>query len=142
MASDRARALSTSTTAWHVLLGGAWYALALVWGGEWLFAQFTAREFTMGYEGGPRWTRTALAFAPFACLALYAFVRRHAVWSARVRLAWATGIALSLLLWLWYFLDPLLNPGGGANIGLGLVMMASPLPIFVVMWLIARRPRA
>ena len=142
MASDLSRAPPTSTTAVHVLLGGALYALALVWGGEWLFAQFTAREFTMGAEVGPRWTRTTLAFLPFAGLALYAFFRRRALWSARVRLAWATGIVLSLLLWLWYFLDPLLNPGGGANIGLGLLMMASPLPIFLAMWLIARRPRA
>ena len=142
MASDPRFASSAGTTAAHVLLGGAVYALALVWGGEWLFAQFTAREFTMGHEVGPRWTRTALAFAPFAGMAVYAFVRRHALWSARVRLAWATGLALSLLLWFWYFLDPLLNPGAGANVGLGLLMMASPLPIFLAMWLIARRPRA
>jgi hypothetical protein len=139
MASDADR---TATIALHVLIGATLYALALVWGGEWVFAQFTAREFTMGAEVGPRWTRTALAFAPFACLALYAFVRRRALWSARVRLAWATGIVLSLLLWAWYFLDPLLDPGGGANIGLGLLMMASPLPIFLVMWWIARRSRA
>ena len=142
MASDLSRTSPVSTTALHVLIGAALYALALVWAGEWVFAQFTAREFTMGAEVGPRWTRTALAFAPFAFLALYAFIRRHALWSARVRLAWATGIVLSLLLWTWYFLDPLLNPGGGANIGLGLLMMASPLPIFVVMWLIARKAHA
>ncbi len=140
MASDLSRA--TSTTAAHVLLGSVLHSLALVWAGEWLFAQFTAREFTMGAEVGPRWMRTALAFAPFAALALYALVRRHALRSARVRLAWACGLALQMLLWLWYFLDPLLNPGGGANIGLGLVMMASPLPLFVAMSLIARRSRA
>lgn len=124
--------------AWRILLLSALAAVALIWGGEWLFATAQSRTLTLGTEVGPRWTRTALALAPFALLALYVLIRGPALSAQRVVRAWVTGAVLSLLLWGLYFIDPLLRPAGGANIGLGLLLMAAPLPLFAVMWSIAR----
>lgn len=126
-------------TALLVLVFAIVYGLVLVWGGEALFAASTTRQFTMGTEVGPRWTRTVLAALPFGLFALYLLVRGAALSTSAMRRGWLTGIALSLLFWSWYFIDPFFYDGGGANIGLGLVMMASPLPIFLVMWWLARR---
>lgn len=122
-------------TAARLLLWSAVYALAVVWGGEWLFGQLASRPFTMGTEVEPRWVRTALAFAPFAAFAIWIAVRG----ATRVNKAWICGLLASLAFWVWYYLDGLMNTGGGANIGLGLLMMISPLPVFLVLWLVARR---
>jgi hypothetical protein len=56
-----------------------------------------------------------------------------------VRKGYIAGLLASLALWGWYYADGLMNTGGGANIGLGIIMMLSPLPVFLVMWLFARK---
>jgi hypothetical protein len=132
------RWVSGVITAARLLLWSAVYALAVVWGGEWLFDQLASRPFTMGTEVEPRWVRTALAFAPFAAFAIWVVVSG----ATRVDKAWGWGLLASLAFWGWYYVDGLLNTGGGANIGLGLLMMISPVPVFMVLWLVARKSQA
>jgi len=118
-----------------ILLLSIVHAFAIVWGAEWLSDSIRGRSFGMGEELGPRWVRTALALAPFALFALWVAWRRP----ANARGAWLAGLVVSVAFWAWYYFDGLTNTGGGANIGLGIVMMVLPLPVFVVMWWLARR---
>ncbi len=127
--------VSGLVTAARLLLWSALYALAVVWGVEWLLDQLTSRPFMMGTEVEPRWVRTALAFAPFALFATWVALRN----ATRINKAWICGLLASLAFWGWYYIDGLMNTGGGANIGMGLLMMISPLPVFLVLWLVARR---
>lgn len=118
-----------------LLLVSVVYALAIVWGVEWLLDLMRSRTFGMGPELQPRWVRTSLALAPFALFSLWVGFRRP----PRVRRGFIAGLLVSLVLWGWYYADGWTNTGGGANIGLGIIMMLSPLPVFVVIWLFARR---
>lgn len=123
------------TTAATLLLLSIVYALAIVWGVEWLLDHLRSRTFGMGPEVHSRWVRTALAFAPFALFSLWASIRRP----PHLRRGYVAGLLASLALWGWYFTDGFMNTGGGANIGLGIIMMLSPLPVFLVLWLFARK---
>ena len=69
---------------------------------------------------------------PFLVLAMAGIVARR---------PWMTGLALTLALWAYYLLDALVlaEPGSGANIGLGLLMLASPVLISVICILIGVR---
>ena len=60
--------------------------------------------------------------------------------SISTRRAWIAGLGLTLALWSYYLLDALVLavPGRGANIGLGLIMLASPLLISIVCVALAR----
>lgn len=118
-----------------VLLVSVIYALAIVWGVEWLLDHLRSRGFGMGPELQPRWVRTALALAPFALFSLWVGLRRP----PRIRRGYIAGLVVSIALWGWYYVDGLMNTGGGANIGLGIIMMFSPVPVFMVMWWFARR---
>jgi hypothetical protein len=123
------------TTASTLLLLSIVYALAIVWGVEWLLDYLRSRTFGMGPEVHPRWVRTALAFAPFALFSLWAAMRRP----PHLRRGYVAGLLASLALWVWYYADGFMNTGGGANIGLGIIMMLSPVPVFLVLWLFARK---
>lgn len=117
-----------------LLLVSVVYALTIVWGVEWVLDLLRSRTFGMGPELHPRWVRTALTLAPFALFSLWVAVRRP----PRVRRSFIAGLLASLVLWGWYYADGWMNNGGGANIGLGIIMMLSPLPVFVVILLSAR----
>jgi len=129
-----------TTTPPRLLVLSILYGLGLVWGGEWLACLIRGWTFPMGTEVGPRWVRTFLATAPFALLAIYALLRRPSPAPRQLHRAGIIGLVLSLLVWGWYFLDPVIRPLGGANIGLGIALMSSPVPLFLVMWAICRRP--
>ena len=118
-----------------LLLISVIYALTIVWGVEWVLDSLRSRTFGMGPELQPRWVRTALALAPFALFSLWVVVRRP----PRVRRGFIAGLLASLVLWGWYYADGWMNTGGGANIGLGIIMMLSPLPVFLVILLSARK---
>jgi len=118
-----------------LLLVSVVYALTIVWGVEWVLDLLRSRTFGMGPELHPRWVRTALALAPFALFSLWVAVRRP----PRVGRGFIAGLLVSLALWGWYYADGCMNTGGGANIGLGIIMMLSPLPVFVVTLLSARK---
>lgn len=45
------------------------------------------------------------------------------------RAPWLVGLAVHILLWGAFVLDPFLRDGGGANIGFGLIMLVSPVII-------------
>lgn len=45
----------------------------------------------------------------------------------RSRWAWVTGVVVTLLFWSAYLGSAYLSHGGGVNIGMGLLMLASPL---------------
>lgn len=123
------------TTAAKLMLLSIVYAISIVWGVEWLLDHLRSRTFGMGPEVHPRWMRTALALAPFALFSLWVAVRRPPY----PRRGYIAGLLASLALWGWYYADGLMNTGGGANIGLGIIMMLSPLPVFLVMWMFARK---
>jgi len=118
-----------------LLLVSVVYALTIVWGIEWVLDSLRSHTFGMGPELQPRWVRTALALAPFALFSLWVVVRRP----PRVGRCFIAGLLASLVLWGWYYADGWMNTGGGANIGLGIIMMLSPLPVFVVILLSARK---
>jgi len=92
-----------------------------------VFQLLTGRATGLGSEAGPLTAQALLAAAPFAALALA---------GARRPLPWLSALALTLLLWGWFLAAGISyqwHPdGSGANIGLGLVMLASPLPIGAV----------
>jgi len=91
------------------------------------FQLLTGRAIDLGSEAGPLASQALLAAAPFAALALA---------GARRPLPWLSALAPTLLLWGWFLAAGLSyqwHPDGtGANIGLGLIMLASPLPIGAV----------
>lgn len=118
-----------------LLLVSVVYALTIVWGVEWALDLLRSRTFGMGPELHPRWVRTALALAPFALFSLWVAVRRP----PHVGRGFIAGLLVSLALWGWYYTDGWMNTGGGANIGLGIIMMLSPFPVYVAVWLFARR---
>lgn len=130
MRSEAGRYVGTT-----MLLVSVVYAFSIVWGVEWLFDHLRSRSFGMGPELQPRWVRTALALAPFALFSLWIGLRRPRC----IRRGYIAGLAVSIALWSWYYADGLLNTGGSTNIGLGIIMMLSPLPVFMVMWWFARR---
>lgn len=87
-----------------------------------LFSALTGRPVHDPDEDGPRIAQILIAAAPFALLALA---------GARRLLPWLTALALTLALWGWVVFEGVRyqwNPdGSGANIGLGLIMIVSPL---------------
>jgi hypothetical protein len=51
---------------------------------------------------------------------------------ARSKATWITGLAMTFFFWGWLVLDALtFEPGRGANIGLGFIMLVSPIVITV-----------
>jgi hypothetical protein len=100
-------------TAAKLMLLSIVYALAIVWGVEWLLDHLRSRTFGMGPEVHPRWVRTALALAPFALFSLWAAIRRP----PHLRRGYIAGLVASLALWGGYYADGFMNTGGGANIG-------------------------
>ena len=105
-------------------------ALLVVWLGEGLVGmEWSADEFV------PRLVRTLLAALPFAILSLSA--RSHLRAGGRTAEAEVLGAAAlvtagSLLLWGWYLLEAMRPADGGANIGMGIIMIFSPLLLAVL----------
>jgi hypothetical protein len=64
-----------------------------------------------------------------------------ALFGSRARLLWGTAILLSVLFWAYCiyqtWLDSLTGFEGGANIGLGLIMLASPFLILLVVGILS-----
>jgi hypothetical protein len=79
----------------------------------------------LSVEGWPIHLLNALGVAfPFGLLALA---------GVRTRLPWAVGLVLTFALWAWFIYEGVSyqwNPdGSGANIGLGMILLASPMII-------------
>lgn len=107
---------------------GCFGALAIgvvvVAGNAGLFSLLTGRSLDLQDEAWPLVLQMLIVAAPFALLA-FAAVRRPA--------PWLTGLALTLALWGYDLFEGVSyqwHPDGtGADIGLGLIMLVSPLPI-------------
>jgi hypothetical protein len=105
-------------------LAGALIGVAIVAAGSTAFALLTRRTVDLGEEGFVLAAQMLIAAGPFLLLG-----------AAGVRTGppWAVALALSLWLWGSYFWDGIAyqrHPDGtGANIGLGLLMLVSPIPI-------------
>lgn len=108
-----------------ILVEGIVLSFLVVWLGEGLVGMDgSADEFL------PRLIRTLLAALPFAILSLYAgnlLEKRGRTAEAEVIGAAALVTAGFLLLWGWYLFEAMRPPGGGANIGMGIIMIVSPL---------------
>jgi len=97
-------------------------SVLIVGGAVLAFSLLTGRQLDLEEESGVLLFQVLLVAAPFLLLAL-AGVRRRA--------PWLTGLALTLAFWSYYVFEGVSyqrHPdGSGANIGLGLLMMASPV---------------
>jgi hypothetical protein len=92
-----------------IAVGGTFAGLAL----------FAGRSPDLSEEWPILLFNVLMVAAPFGLLALCGI---------RTRLPWAVGIVLTLGLWGWLLLDAVAAaPGRGANIGLGLIMLVSPI---------------
>lgn len=108
------------------------YSVAVVWGGAWLLVTLKSQPFPTS-ELAVLAVQTLIAFLPFALLVASKRVRDNRNRSALITAA-ATGFACSLLLWGYYFYDGITYDGRtGANIGLGIVMLFSPLIVYAAM---------
>lgn len=73
---------------------------------------------TLWDEGSP--AQVLLASFPYLVLAIFGITARR---------PWFTGLCLTAAFWGYYLWDITHYEGGGANIGLGILMMLSPIPI-------------
>lgn len=121
------------------------WPLLVVWIGEYLMSfRFATPAFD---EPGVLIADTVIAGLPFLILAIVAHVRtRHAErYSFRATMvATAILMAAAALLWGSLYYSSLTYNGGGANIGLGLLLVGSPLylPLLIPLGLwIGRQPQ-
>lgn len=64
--------------------------------------------------------QVVLASFPYLVLAIFGITARR---------SWITGLSLTAVFWGYYLWDISHYEGGGANIGLGILMLLSPIPI-------------
>ena len=99
-----------------------------------LFTLLTGRPITFESDVAP--FQVGIVAAPFLVLAIL---------GVRQRRPWLVGLALTFSLWGYYLFEGVRyqwSPdGSGANIGLGLIMLASPLVITPICVEIYRRQR-
>ena len=107
-------------------LGGCALAVligpAIVGGDALAFSALTGRPLSLSAESGVLLFQVLLVAAPFLILSLA---------GTRDRLPWLTALVLTLALWGYSLFDGVRyqwsGDASGANIGLGLVMLVSPL---------------
>ena len=104
---------------WWLVAGAVAIGVIVVGATNLAFSLLTDRPFAFAGDVEP--FQVALVAFPFLMLALV---------GARMWLPWLLGLTCTLLLWGWYLFDGVSyqwNPdGSGANIGLGLILLASP----------------
>jgi len=102
--------------------------LLVVWLGEYWLSVHLARPFRLQEEMVPRILQSVIASIPFVVAAFYARRRRRAN-AARAGVLGAVVALLigSLLLWGLYYADAVFRREGGANIGLGILLLFSPI---------------
>lgn len=119
------------------------YAIVAIWLGEYLFSSFFNMEFNMIDEVQPRIIRTILVYIPFGILLLISLIKIKAKKGGdlykRFLGAYTVGMITSILLWGYYFYEGYAyiayEKTGGANIGLGILLLFSPCFILVLMGL-------
>ncbi len=110
------------------------YPLVMVWGVDLLVSAALRREMALGSEWLPKLFQSAIASIPFIVLALCARALlsrgdRRAL--DGIKFAAISVITTSLLIWSAYYWDGIIaytqQTSGGANIGLGLLLLFSPI---------------
>ena len=131
----RPLALSLTVVFWAALA----YSVAIVWGCAWLVAAARSRPFPVE-ETMPLLIQTFIAFLPFGLFLLLSKYRRVRPEASRTGIAAVAGLACSFVLWGYYLYEGLTYDGrGGVNIGLGILMFASPLIVYAPMHLLLSR---
>jgi len=110
-----------------LLLALAW-PLVFVWL-SWVVIQVSrGRSLQLAEEGGVLLVQSVIAAAPFVVLWLFARSHAHEPGSGPgLRAAGGLMATVSLLLWGWFFLAGITARGGGADIGLGILLLFSPV---------------
>lgn len=127
------------------------FPLIAVWGGSVVQSLVLVKPFNFLSELLPRIGQTFLAALPF--LFLFLFVRRQMKSSNNAAIKGARWAGVSVLifstfLWGCYYYDAIFRVGGGPNIGLGILLLFSPICSVGVMLIsfhlvkiaVARRP--
>lgn len=119
------------------------YPLFMVWGVDFIVSAALRRDMALASEWLPKLFQTAIAALPFVAIAVCAMAllgngQSREGWRigdrrtySGLRFAAATVTAASVALWLAYYWDSIAAYNertlGGANIGLGLLILFSPL---------------
>lgn len=119
------------------------YAIFLVWLGDYVFSSVTNRSFDLVEELGPRIFKTLIAYIPFGLLFIVSISKLRMNNSKNIFKglisAYIVGGIISVLMWGYSFCDSyryiIYEKVGGANIGLGMLMIFSPVIIGLFMWI-------
>lgn len=125
------RALDTSTARFLLAI---FIGVVTVAGNTLIFSLLTGAALNLGDEFAMFAIQMVMVSVPFLLLALLGI---------RSRGPWLLGLGLTAILWGYYMFDSLSRrgDGSGANIGLGLLLVASPVLISVACVVAARRTR-
>ena len=114
------------------------FPLVAVWLGDYIISASLNKPFQFHEELGPRIGQTIIASFPFLVVALIAtFVFKEN--PAPKKISGVIGAAISvfsieLLLWGTLYYSAFTYSGGGANIGLGILILFSPIIVSVLAW--------
>lgn len=119
-----------------------------VYVGDWVFWTVTERPYRFNEEPNILFMRGVLVLVPFLVLAVVASLKNEKI-TAQVRSALLQaafiGLTLNCLFWGYYYYDVYVywrdRPGTGANIGLGMLGVLSPLWIGYAMYFPLRKAR-
>jgi len=108
---------------------------------EYIFCQCSSRSFYtshVGEELGPALMRVIIAALPFITLGVFSYSKLKNPSSQNVNgilVATLSVLFTSIALWGCIFCDAFTRRGGGANIGLGILLFLSPLylPFFMLL---------
>ncbi|GAA0738392.1 hypothetical protein [Clostridium oceanicum] len=119
------------------------YSISVVWLGQYLFSVFTNRSFYLVEEFQPRLFQTLITYIPFVLLFIFGLFKIRTknfknTFKGLIS-AYVVGGIASMLMWGYYFYDSytyiIYDKIGGANIGLGMLMISSPMIIVLLMWI-------
>lgn len=121
-----------------VMLIAILYSIAIVLLGDLAFSLLKSRPFYFYEELFPRVARTIITFLPFGLFGFFLKSTQHAIeFNTRKFIqSQVIGLLLSFAIWALYFYDGLTYKTGGANIGLGILLLFSPVLIFPLMWFV------
>jgi len=113
------------------------YSVVIVLGGHYFVYHNLDRPFWSPEAGGVYGFQILITFLPFGIWQLIwlVLVKSKTRWAASGAYYFPIGIgfAISLLSWGYYYFDAVTRTEGGANIGLGLWLLFSPMIITLIM---------
>lgn len=117
------------------------YAVATIWMGDYIVSILTNRSYDFIEQFSPRMIQTVLIYVPFGALLICRKIITKTNYPKNIfnglMSAYVGGGIASILLWGYYFYDGytyiVYEKSGGANIGLGIILIASPILISSLM---------